>query len=76
MLGDIKVDLKGKINFLTTLPSEFTKPGFKNILQGRFLVPARLGPRKFPLAIYPIRLPLPMANPECFDFVLGDYEAL
>lgn len=75
-LKDLKIDLRGKVNFLTTMPSEFTRPGLGNIIRGRFLVPASMGPRKFPLAIYPLRASIPVTFPESFDFVLGDYEAL
>ena len=76
VVKDLRIDLKGKVSFLTTMPSEFTRPGPRNFIRGRFLVPARLSPRKFPLAIYPIRSSIPLASPESYDFVLGDYEAL
>lgn len=74
LLKELSNDLKGKISFLTTLPSNSTGPKFSNIFHHRFLVPHQLSPRKFPLAVFPLQNEKILGDD--FDFVLGDYEAL
>lgn len=76
LLADLKSELRGKISFLTTLPSELSNPGLRNLFRERFLIPHQLSPRRFPLAVYPIQESLPLDSAHRFDFVLGDYEAL
>lgn len=74
LLRDVGRDLKGVVNFCTSMPSETTGPGVRALFRGRFPVPRQVSPRQFPLVIYPVAGRSVLQSR--FDFVLGDYEAL
>ena len=75
ILADLKIYLRPKINFTTTLQSDFLSQPIADIFQGRFRIPYFLSPRRFPLAVYTIDKNL-LNEASRFSFALGDYEAL
>jgi hypothetical protein len=75
ILADLKIYLRPKINFTTTLQSDFLSNPLVDMFQGCFRIPYFLSPRRFPLAIYTIDKNLVNAASR-FSFALGDYEAL
>jgi hypothetical protein len=75
ILADLKIYLRPKINFLTTLQSDLLSCPLADIFHGRFRIPYFLSPRRFPLAVYTIDKNL-LHDASRFSFALGDYEAL
>lgn len=75
ILADLKIYLRPKINFTTTLQSPFVSNPLADLFHGCVRIPYILSPRRFPLAIYTLDTNL-VTDASRFSFALGDYEAL
>lgn len=75
LLKDLKSCLKDKASFLMMLEDINLSHPYSDCLKGRFFVPVRLSPRRFPLEVYPINRDITGKSP-VMSFSFGDYEVL
>lgn len=75
LMRDLKRDARCAASFVTAFRTRLTKGRIHVFAGGRFIVPAALAPRRFPLIFLPLRdnLETPGAR---FELEIGDFDAI